>query len=390
MSLRDEALKLHEDNKGKISIVSKVAVNNAKDLSLAYTPGVAEPCLEIKNNPDLVYKYTNKANFVAVVTDGSAVLGLGNIGARAGMPVMEGKAVLFKTFADVDAFPICLESQDVEDIILAVKQIAPTFGGINLEDISAPRCFEIEERLKKELDIPVFHDDQHGTAIIVLAAIINSLKVVKKNIGDIKVAVSGAGAAGIAISKLLLKSGVSDVIMCNSKGILNPDDGKLDVVRKEFALVSNKEKVTGDLTEALRNADVFIGVSAAGALTQEMIKVMNKDAIILAMANPNPEIYPDEAKAAGARIIGTGRSDFPNQVNNVLAFPGIFRGALDVRASDINEEMKLAAAYAIAGLIADDELNEEYILPAAFDKRVGPAVAKSVAQAAIDSGVARI
>ena len=390
MSLRDEALKLHEDNKGKISIVSKVAVNNAKDLSLAYTPGVAEPCLEIKNNPDLVYKYTNKANFVAVVTDGSAVLGLGNIGARAGMPVMEGKAVLFKTFADVDAFPICLESQDVEDIILAVKQIAPTFGGINLEDISAPRCFEIEERLKKELDIPVFHDDQHGTAIIVLAAIINGLKVVKKNIGDIKVAVSGAGAAGIAISKLLLMSGVADVIMCNSKGILNPDDDKLDVVRKEFASVSNKEKVKGDLKEALKNADIFIGVSAAGALTQEMIKVMNKDSIILAMANPNPEIYPDEAKEAGARIVGTGRSDFPNQVNNVLAFPGIFRGALDVRASEINEEMKLAAAYAIAGLISDDELNEEYILPAAFDKRVGPAVAKSVAQAAIDSGVARI
>lgn len=390
MSLRDEALKLHEDNKGKISIVSKVAVNNAKDLSLAYTPGVAEPCLEIKNNPDLVYKYTNKANFVAVVTDGSAVLGLGNIGARAGMPVMEGKAVLFKTFADVDAFPICLESQDVEDIILAVKQIAPTFGGINLEDISAPRCFEIEERLKKELDIPVFHDDQHGTAIIVLAAIINGLKVVKKNIGDIKVAVSGAGAAGIAISKLLIKSGVADLIMCNSKGILNPEDGSLDINRREMALLSNKEKVTGNLTEALRNADVFIGVSAAGALTQEMIKVMNKDAIILAMANPNPEIYPDEAKAAGARIIGTGRSDFPNQVNNVLAFPGIFRGALDVRASDINEEMKLAAAYAIAGLISDDELNEEFILPAAFDKRVGPAVAKAVSQAAIDSGVARI
>ena len=390
MSLRDEALKLHEDNKGKISIVSKVAVNNAKDVSLAYTPGVAEPCIEIKNNPDLVYKYTNKSNFVAVVTDGSAVLGLGNIGSRAGMPVMEGKAVLFKTFGDVDAFPICLESQDVEDIIHAVKQIAPTFGGINLEDISAPRCFEIEERLKKELDIPVFHDDQHGTAIIVLAAVINGLKVVKKNIGEIKVVVSGAGAAGIAISKLLLKSGVADLIMCNSKGILDPEDNKLDVVRKEFALVSNKEKVTGDLAEALKNADAFIGVSAAGALTKEMIKVMNKDAIILAMANPNPEIYPDEAKAAGARIVGTGRSDFPNQVNNVLAFPGIFRGALDVRASDINEEMKLAAAYAIAGLISDDELNEEYILPTAFDKRVGPAVAKGVAQAAIDSGVARI
>ena len=390
MSLRDEALKLHEDNKGKISIVSKVAVNNAKDLSLAYTPGVAEPCLEIKNNPDLVYKYTNKANFVAVVTDGSAVLGLGNIGSRAGMPVMEGKAVLFKTFGDVDAFPICLESQDVEDIIFAVKQIAPTFGGINLEDISAPRCFEIEERLKKELDIPVFHDDQHGTAIIVLAAIINGLKVVEKNIGDIKVAVSGAGAAGIAITKLLINSGVKDIIICNSKGILNPEDGSLDINRKEMALLSNKEKVTGNLTEALRNADVFIGVSAAGTLTQDMIKVMNKDAIILAMANPNPEIYPSEAKEAGARIIGTGRSDFPNQVNNVLAFPGIFRGALDVRASEINEEMKLAAAYAIAELISDDELNEEYILPAAFDKRVGPAVAKSVAQAAIDSGVARI
>lgn len=390
MNQREEALKLHEDNKGKISIESKVPVNNAKDLSLAYTPGVAEPCLEIKANADDVYKYTNKGNMVAVVTDGSAVLGLGNIGSRAGMPVMEGKAVLFKTFAGVDAFPICLESQEVEDIIFAVKQIAPTFGGINLEDISAPRCFEIEERLKKELDIPVFHDDQHGTAVVVLAAILNALKVVDKKIEDIVVAVSGAGAAGVAISKLLLNAGVKDVLVCNRRGILNADDSSLDSNRMEMAQISNKGKIKGSLNDAVKNADVFIGVSSPGVMTKEMVATMNRDAIVLAMANPVPEIYPEDAKAGGARVIGTGRSDYPNQANNVLAFPGIFRGALDVRAKEINEEMKLAAAYAIAGLVSDEELNEDNILPKAFDERVGIAVAKAVAKAAVDSGVAVI
>lgn len=390
MNLREEALKLHRENKGKIKIESKVPVNNAKDLSLAYTPGVAEPCLEIKNNVDSVYEYTNKGNLVAVVTDGSAVLGLGNIGTRAGMPVMEGKCVLFKTFAGVDAFPICLESQETDDIVFAVKQIAPTFGGINLEDISAPRCFEIEERLKKELDIPVFHDDQHGTAIIVLAGIINALKVVKKEMSDLKVVINGAGAAGIAIAKLLLNAGVKDVLICNSRGILDPFDEKLDVHRREMAAKTNIEKVKGTLKDAIVDADVFIGVSVAGALTQEMIKNMKRDAIIFAMANPIPEIYPDEAKEAGARVIGTGRSDFPNQVNNVLAFPGIFRGALDVRAREINEEMKMAASYAIAGLVSDEELNEDNILPTAFDMRVGEAVAKAVSKAAKESGVARV
>lgn len=390
MNLREEALKLHRENKGKIKIESKVPVNNAKDLSLAYTPGVAEPCLEIKNNVDSVYEYTNKGNLVAVVTDGSAVLGLGNIGTRAGMPVMEGKCVLFKTFAGVDAFPICLESQETDDIVFAVKQIAPTFGGINLEDISAPRCFEIEERLKKELDIPVFHDDQHGTAIIVLAGIINALKVVKKEMSDLKVVINGAGAAGIAIAKLLLNAGVKDVLICNSRGILDPFDEKLDVHRREMAAKTNIEKVKGTLKDAIVDADVFVGVSVAGALTQEMIKNMKRDAIIFAMANPIPEIYPDEAKEAGARVIGTGRSDFPNQVNNVLAFPGIFRGALDVRAREINEEMKMAASYAIAGLVSDEELSEDNILPAAFDMRVGEAVAKAVSKAAKESYVARI
>lgn len=390
MSLREEALELHKKNKGKIKVESKVAVNNAKDLSLAYTPGVAEPCIEIKNNVDSVYEYTNKGNLVAVVTDGSAVLGLGNIGSRAGMPVMEGKCVLFKTFGGIDAFPICLESQNADDIVNAVKQIAPTFGGINLEDISAPRCFEIEERLKKELDIPVFHDDQHGTAVIVLAGVINALKVVKKEISDVKVVINGAGAAGIAIAKLLQNAGVKDILICNSRGILDPTDKRLDNYRKEMAKNTNKYKVKGLLKDAIVDADIFVGVSVAGALTQEMVKTMNEDSIIFAMANPVPEIYPDKAKEAGARVIGTGRSDFPNQVNNVLAFPGIFRGALDVRASDINEEMKIAASYAIASLVIDEELNEENILPKAFDTRVGKTVADAVSEAAKKSGVARI
>lgn len=390
MSIREEALKLHKDNRGKIEVVSKVAVNDARDLSLAYTPGVAEPCKDIKENVDLVYDYTNKGNMVAVVTDGSAVLGLGNIGSRAGMPVMEGKAVLFKSFANVDAFPICLESQEVEDIIFAVKQIAPTFGGINLEDISAPKCFEIEERLKKELDIPVFHDDQHGTAIIVLAAIINALKVVEKNIEDAKVVINGAGAAGIAIGKLLLNAGAKDIILCNRRGILNHADESLDSRRREFAKLTNPRDVKGGLKDALAGADIFVGVSSANVLTTEMVKEMNKDAIIFAMANPVPEIFPEDAKRGGARVVGTGRSDFPNQVNNVLVFPGVFRGALDVRASEINEEMKIAAAHAIANLIPERELNEENILPKAFDKRAAQAVAEAVAKTAKETGVARI
>ena len=389
MSLRDEALKLHKDNQGKIEVVSKVKVENAKDLSLAYTPGVAEPCKEIAANAELVYDYTNKGNMVAVVTDGSAVLGLGNIGSRAGMPVMEGKAVLFKSFANVDAFPICLESQDVETIVKTVKEIAPSFGGINLEDIAAPRCFEIEERLKAELDIPVFHDDQHGTAIVVLSGIINGLKVVGKKIEDTTAAISGAGAAGIAIAKLLINAGIKDVIICNSRGILRKDDETLDPIRKDMAITTNKENRVGSLADAMVGTDIFIGVSAPDIVSQEMVASMNENSIAFSMANPVPEVLPEVALAGGITVMGTGRSDFPNQINNVLAFPGIFRGAFDVKASEINEEMKIAAAYAIAGLVADDELNEEYIIPAAFDERVAPAVAKAVAEAARKSGVAR-
>ena len=390
MDLREEALKLHKDNKGKIEVVSKVKVENARDLSLAYTPGVAEPCKEIHLNPDLIYDYTNKGNMVAVVTDGSAVLGLGNIGARAGMPVMEGKAVLFKSFANVDAFPICLESQDVEVIVETVKQIAPSFGGINLEDIAAPRCFEIEERLKKELDIPVFHDDQHGTAVIVLSGIINGLKVVGKKIEDVTAVISGAGAAGIAISRLLINAGIKDVIICNSRGILEKSDEKLDPIRKEMALVSNKTNKKGSLADAMVGSDIFIGVSAPNIVTKEMVESMNENSIAFAMANPVPEVLPEVALAGGIRVMGTGRSDFPNQINNVLAFPGIFRGTFDVRAKEINEEMKLAAAYAISGLVTDEELNENYIIPKAFDERVAKTVSKAVAEAAIKTGVSRI
>ncbi len=390
MSLREDALKLHKDNQGKIEVVSKVQVNDARDLSLAYSPGVAEPCKDIAEDADLIYEYTNKGNMVAVVTDGSAVLGLGNIGSRAGMPVMEGKAVLFKAFAGVDAFPICLESQDTETIIETVKQIAPTFGGINLEDIQAPKCFEIEERLKKELDIPVFHDDQHGTAIVVLAGIINALKVVGKDIKDCVAAVSGAGAAGIAISKLLLSAGLKDVIICNSRGILDPEDTKLDPIRLELAKTTNKEKRTGGLEEAMKGADIFLGVSVPNIVTEEMVRSMNKDAIAFAMANPIPEVLPEVAKAGGIRIMGTGRSDFPNQVNNVLAFPGIFKGAFEVRAREINEEMKIAAATAIASLVSEEELNENYILPKAFDLRVAAAVSLAVRTAAIETAVNRI
>jgi len=389
VSLREEALKLHKNNQGKIEVISKVKVENAKDLSLAYTPGVAEPCKEIHDNPELVYEYTNKGNMVAVVTDGSAVLGLGNIGSRAGMPVMEGKAVLFKSFANVDAFPICLESQDVDTIVETVKQIAPSFGGINLEDISAPNCFEIEERLKNELDIPVFHDDQHGTAIVVLSGIINGLKVVNKKIEDVTAVISGAGAAGIAIAKLLINGGIKDVIICNSRGILDKEDESLDPIRKEMAIATNKINRKGTLVDAMVDTDIFIGVSAPDIVTKEMVESMNDDSIAFAMANPVPEVLPEIALEGGKNVIGTGRSDFPNQINNVLAFPGIFRGAFDVKASEINEEMKIAAAIAIAELVSDEDLNPEYIIPAAFDERVAPAVAKAVAEAAVKTGVAK-
>lgn len=390
MDLKKESLALHRDNRGKLEIKSKVQIKDYRDLSITYSPGVAAPCTEIKGNLELVYEYTNKGNMVAVVTDGSAVLGLGNIGAQAGLPVMEGKAILFKTFADIDAIPICLKSQEIEDIISTVKNISPTFGGINLEDISAPRCFEIEERLKKELDIPVFHDDQHGTAVVVLAAVINSLKIVDKKKDNISIVINGAGAAGISIAKLLMEDGFKDIIICNRKGILEYDDSSLDRYKKEIAKITNPKKVKGGLKKALRNADIFIGVSTSNILVKEDIENMNKDPIILAMANPNPEIMPEDAKIAGARIIGTGRSDYPNQVNNVLAFPGIFKGALSVRARDINEEMKLAAAYAISSTIKEEELNEENILPNIFDKTVVDKIAKAVSKAAKETGMARI
>ena len=392
MDLNERALKLHEENIGKIEVVAKTPIKTKEDLSLAYTPGVAEPCRKIAQNPDDVYKYTAKGNLVAVVSDGSAVLGLGNIGAKASLPVMEGKAVLFKSFANVDAFPICVDTQDNEEIIKIVKYLGATFGGINLEDIAAPRCFEIEDRLKQEMDIPIFHDDQHGTAICVLAAIFNSLKIIKKDITKIKIVVNGGGSAGIAISKILMASGAQNVCICDLNGILNPEvsESMLNWAHEEMAKVTNPEKLRGSLAEALKGADVFIGVSAPGIVTKEMVATMNKDAIVLAMANPTPEIFPAEALAGGARIIGTGRSDFPNQVNNVLAFPGVFRGALDVRAKDINDEMKVAAAKALAEFIPEQDLNEEYILPNPLDPSVAAKVAKAVAKAARDSGVARL
>lgn len=390
MSLREDALKLHKDNHGKISVESKVEVKDAAALSLAYSPGVAEPCKDIAKDKDLAFEYTNKGNMVAVVTDGSAVLGLGNIGGIAGLPVMEGKAVLFKEFAGVDAFPICLDTQDTEEIIQTVKHIAPTFGGINLEDINAPKCFEIEERLKKELDIPVFHDDQHGTAIVTLAGIINALKVVGKKIEDCTAAISGAGAAGIAIAKLLVSAGIKDVIVCNSRGILEPNDEKLDPIRLEVAKTTNKNKKTGTLADAMKGTDIFIGVSVSDVVTKEMVESMNDDAIAFAMANPVPEVTPEIAKAGGIRIMGTGRSDFPNQINNVLAFPGIFKGALAVRAKEINEEMKIAAAHAIANLIDEKDLNEAYVVPSPFDERVADAVANAVKETAIKTGVNKL
>ncbi|GEP62706.1 NAD(P)-dependent malic enzyme [Clostridium beijerinckii] len=389
MNYFEESLKLHEEKQGKISITSKVKVETRDDLSLAYTPGVAEPCRKIHEDQENVYKYTSKGNLVAVVTDGSAVLGLGDIGPMAGMPVMEGKSILFKEFADVDAFPVLVDSNDVDEIVNTVRLIAPTFGGINLEDIGAPRCFEVEEKLKKLIDIPVFHDDQHGTAIVVLAGVINALKVVDKKLEDIKVVVNGAGAAGTAIAKLLLSSGVKNLIACDKVGILYRGMEKIDDAKDALAEITNPDNIKGNLADALVGADVFVGVSAPGILKPEMVRAMNKDAIIFAMANPTPEIMPDEAKAAGARVIGTGRSDFPNQVNNVLAFPGIFRGALDVRAKEINEEMKLAAAYAIAGYIKDEDLNENNVIPSALDKNVATKVAEAIANAARKSGVAR-
>ena len=374
--IKQKALELHEKNQGKLEVVSKVKVNDAMDLALAYTPGVAEPCKKIHEDNELAYKYTNKGNMVAVVTDGSAVLGLGNIGGIAGMPVMEGKSVLFKEFGNVDAFPICLNTQDTEEIIRTVKAISPSFGGINLEDIAAPRCFEIEKRLIEELDIPVFHDDQHGTAVIVLSAVINALRIVKKDISDVKIVISGAGAAGIAISNLLTLAGAKNNLILNSRGIIDPDDEKLDEARREIARTTNPNKVKGDLKTAMENADIFIGVSAPGILTKEMVSSMNHDAIVLAMANPVPEIYPDEAKEAGARVVGTGRSDYPNQVNNVLVFPGIFRGALDAKADKITDDMKLSAAYAIAHMV--EQPVEDRILPEAFNKDVARNVANAV------------
>jgi malate dehydrogenase (oxaloacetate-decarboxylating) len=390
MSIYDESLKFHEEAKGKIEIIARVPVNNSEDLSLAYTPGVAQPCLEIEKDPDKAYIYTRRWNTIAIISDGTAVLGLGDIGPLGSLPVMEGKAVLFKTFGDVDAFPIILNTKNVDEIVDTIEKISLSFGGINLEDISAPRCFEIERRLKEKLDIPVFHDDQHGTAIVVLAGIINALKVVNKKIEDIKVVLNGAGAAGTAIAKLLLSSGVKNLIACDKVGILYKGIEDVDDAKKELAKITNQDNLKGTLADALVCADVFIGVSAPGIVTEEMVRTMNKDAIIFAMANPTPEIFPEDAKKAGAKIIGTGRSDLPNQVNNVLAFPGIFRGALDVRAKEINEEMKVAAAYAIADSISSDELNEDCIIPKSFNKDVQKKVALAVRAAAKASGIARI
>ncbi|MFB3765142.1 MAG: NADP-dependent malic enzyme [Methanotrichaceae archaeon] len=386
MSLREEALQFHRAAKGKIAVQSKVPCCTRDDLSLAYTPGVAEPCREIEKNPDDVYEYTSKGNIVAVVTDGTAVLGLGDIGPMAAIPVMEGKAILFKNFAGIDAFPISVTSKDPSVIVETISRIEPVFGGINLEDISAPRCFEVEEMLKKVLHIPVFHDDQHGTAVVCLAALINALKVVGKDFPDIRVAISGAGAAGIAVTKFLSSFGAVDVILCDSKGAIHRGRTDLNKAKQEIARITNPRDVKGTLADAMRGSDVFIGLSIAGIVSSEMVESMAKDAIVFAMANPVPEIMPDDALKAGARIVATGRSDFPNQVNNVLGFPGIFRGALDVRASDINEEMKKAASLAIASLV--DPVSEERIIPSPFDKKVVPAVAEAVARAAIETGVA--
>ena len=391
MDYAKESLRLHGEWKGKIEVVSRVPVNSKEDLSLAYTPGVAQPCLEIQKDVNKSYELTRRHNMCLVVTDGTAVLGLGDIGPEAGMPVMEGKCVLFKAFGDVDAFPLCIKSKDVDEIVNTIYMISGSFGGVNLEDIAAPRCFEIEKKLKEKCDIPIFHDDQHGTAVITLAGLTNALKLVGKKLEEVKVVVNGAGAAAIAITKLLITAGLKDVVLCDRRGAIYEGRAEgMNPVKEEMAKITNLDKKAGTLADMLVGADVFIGVSAPGMVTTEMVKTMNKDAIIFACANPTPEIFPDDAKAGGAKVIATGRSDFPNQCNNVLAFPGIFRGAFDVRASDINDEMKIAAAHAIAGLISDEELNEEYILPAAFDPRVGKAVAAAVAEAARKTGVARI
>lgn len=390
MDYAKESLRLHAEWKGKIEVRATVPVETKDDLSLAYTPGVAQPCLEIQKDINKSYELTRRWNLCAVITDGSAVLGLGDIGPEAGMPVMEGKCALFKEFGDVDAFPICVRSKDVDEIVNAIYLISGSFGGINLEDIAAPRCFEIEKKLKEKCDIPIFHDDQHGTAVIVAAGLINSLKLVGKKFEDIKVVMNGAGAAGIAIAKHLLNMGVKNITLCDSKGIICKGDERLNAVKREMAEITNLEHMTGTLADAMKGADVFLGISAAGCVSEEMVASMAKDPILFAMANPTPEIMPDLAKKAGAAVVGTGRSDFPNQINNVLAFPGIFRGALDCRASDINEEMKVAASFAIASLVSDSELNADYILPEAFDKRIGKTVAEAVKKAAIETGVARI
>ena len=391
MDYAKESLRLHGDWKGKIEVVTRVPVENKDDLSLAYTPGVAQPCLEIQKDINKSYELTRRWNMCLVVTDGSAVLGLGDIGPEAGMPVMEGKCVLFKAFGDVDAFPLCIKSHDVDEIVNTIYMISGSFGGVNLEDISAPRCFEIEKKLKEKCDIPIFHDDQHGTAIITLAGLTNALKVVGKKKEDVRIVMNGAGAAAISIARLLLTAGFKNITLCDRKGAIyegRPEG--MNPIKDEMAKVTNLAKKSGSLADMLVGADVFIGVSAPGAVTTEMVKTMNKDAVVFACANPTPEIFPDDAKAGGAKVVSTGRSDFPNQINNVLAFPGIFRGAFDVRAKEINDEMKLAASEALANLITDEELSPEYIIPKAFDKRVGPAVAKAVAEAAKRTGVARI
>ena len=390
MDIRAESLKKHYEWKGKIEVVSKTKINNKEQLSLAYTPGVAEPCLEINKDVNKSFELTRRHNLVAVVTDGTAVLGLGDIGPEAGMPVMEGKCALFKEFADVDAFPLCIKSKDVDEIVRTIYLLSGSFGGINLEDIAAPRCFEIEKKLKEICDIPVFHDDQHGTAIVVAAALLNALKIVKKDITQIRCVINGAGSAGTAIATHLMKLGLKNIIMCDRFGIICKGDESLSDAHKELAEITNSRCIKGNLADAMKGADVVIGVSAPNIISKEMVASMADGAIVFPMANPNPEILPDLAKEAGAKIVGTGRSDYPNQINNVLAFPGIFRGALDVRASDINDEMKMAASYAIASLVSDEELNEEYILPMAFDERIGKTVAKAVAEAARKSGVARI
>ena len=389
MDIKEQALKQHYDWQGKIEVTSRATVKTKEDLSIAYTPGVAEPCLAIKEDYDKSFELTRRWNMVAVITDGTAVLGLGDIGPEAGMPVMEGKCVLFKEFAGVDAFPICLKTKDVDELVRTIYLMSGSFGGINLEDISAPRCFEIERKLKEICDIPVFHDDQHGTAVVVGAALLNALRLTNKKIEDVRCVINGAGSAGIAIAKHILKLGVKNLTMCDKFGIICEGDPQLNQAQKEMSLITNRERKTGNLADAMKGSDIFIGVSAPNIVSEEMIKSMNTDAIVFPMANPVPEISPEKAKAAGARVVGTGRSDFPNQINNVMAFPGIFRGALDVRASDINEEMQMAASLAIASLISDEELNEDYIMPFAFDERIGKAVSEKVAEAAIKTGVAR-